>query len=177
MLASINSSYFLHKHSQGVCTLYLQTWNNLKKIQIIYILLYCTHSNRHSSSFLSDLITLYFPLVKARKYRKILFKITAKTILVHLNPKLDIFLLSNLFAHAVYQDDIFSIQLPLVNIFLCSLNLAYFTFLISILSIFNKYLLRNEESMNAQVVSIRIKDTLTMSEVFLKSNNSVFFVC
>lgn len=108
MLASINSSYFLHKHSQGVCTLYLQTWNNLKKIQIIYILLYCTHSNRHSSSFLSDLITLYFPLVKARKYRKILFKITAKTILVHLNPKLDIFLLSNLFAHAVYQDDIFS---------------------------------------------------------------------
>ena len=65
------------------------------------------------------------------------------------------------------------IQLPLVNIFLCSLSLAYFTFLISILSIFNKYLLRNEESMNAQVVSIGIKDTLTMSEVFLKSNNSV----
>ena len=27
--------------------------------------------------------------------------------------------------------------------------------------------------MNAQVVSIGIKDTLTMSEVFLKSNNSV----
>ena len=37
------------------------------------------------------------------------------------------------------------IQLSLLNISLCSQNLAYFTFHVSILSIFNKYLLRNEE--------------------------------